>query len=291
VQEKAQLGLVGALIVAAMLALPALAGAATFNVDPGRNAIQRAVNKADDGDVIRVHRGKYREDVVVDKAVHIVGVGKRRPRITGRCRTDRVIDVQSGGVTLERLRVRGAAHLYTINMLGIPSGTVKNVAMRETCRGADAALYGINVFGAGPLELRNNDAKGFTDAGIYVGQMDAPGAEPLVIANNDMHGNNIGILVEFGQGGRDIHVLNNRASKNKLEGAAAKTGILLREEDDVLVQGNRTIDNGTFGIHVDADSDDNVINNNVASSNPTNFLDQGQNNCGSGNSFAIAPCA
>jgi parallel beta-helix repeat protein len=280
--------------MALLLAAPVVARAETFNVHPGNNAIQKAVNKAGNGDRIRVHDGTYREDVDVDKRLRITDAGDGRPTIDGRCTTDRVIDVIHGGVALRGLRVKGARDEYTINMIGVPSGAVKDVVMRETCGADDAALYGINTYESGHLNLRGNDAKGFEDAGIYVGEISDTEGGPLRVRANNTHGNNVGVLIEdvFDVPEVDVRVRNNRTNGNTLDsGLSAPAGILIRRSDGVLVADNVANSNGDYGIHVDDQSDDNVINNNDASSNGTSdFFDEGTNNCGAGNSFAITPC-
>ena len=71
---------------AAGLALPAIAGAATINVNPGKNAIQKAVNKADNGDTLRIHSGTYKGHVNVDKKLRLTDAGDGRPLLDGAVR-------------------------------------------------------------------------------------------------------------------------------------------------------------------------------------------------------------
>ncbi len=65
-------GLIGA--VAALMALvvaPAALGA-TIEVTPGPNAINKALAKAHNGDLLRIHDGTYREAFTIDKRVDSV---------------------------------------------------------------------------------------------------------------------------------------------------------------------------------------------------------------------------
>jgi parallel beta-helix repeat protein len=276
-------GLIGAVVAAIGAALPSAAGAATINVHPGPSAIQKAINKAHGGDTLRIHDGTYPETLDVGKRLTLKGVDGR-PLINGRCDAQSTIDADSDGVALNHLSVRGGDQ-YGANYEFVDAGRVENVVFRETC---DGALYGINVFQTGHMKLLDNDAKGFTDAGIYVGSLQDLGDKPFVIRGNNMHGNNIGILVEFGADGLDVRVVNNKANDNDLEGESEPAGFRLRDNDDVLLQGNVANDNGDFGFYVDEDSDANTLLDNSGSGNGLfDLFNVGSDNCGVGNDFGI----
>jgi nitrous oxidase accessory protein len=285
-------GIVVAAVAAVGAALPSAAGAATINVHPGPNAIQKAINNADGGDTLRIHNGTYPEAIDVDKRLTLKGVNGR-PTINGKCDNGTVVDIEHAGVVLDHLKAKGAGE-YAVDFVAVPSGTVRDVVMRETC---DNALYGINVFQTGHMDLIDNDAKGFIDAGIYVGSLQDIGDKPFRIRGNDMHGNNIGILVEFGADGLDVRVLNNTTNGNDLDGLSEPAGIRLRDNNDVLLEGNVANNNGDYGIHMDADSDDNVLGDNAAAGNGEfDLFNEGTGNCsGGGNDFGtvsglLDPC-
>ena len=87
-----------------------------------------------------------------------------------------VIDVQSRGVTLANLRVKGATEEdgpgYTVNFIGIPTGTARDLSVEQSCEQEDSPQYGINVAGSGNLKIVDNHTYGgFRDAGIYVGSI------------------------------------------------------------------------------------------------------------------------
>ena len=271
------------------------AQAATINVRPGPNAIQKAVNRSEPGDRLLLKRGKYREDVQVDKRLKIVGKKGRRPVIDGRCETDRTIDVLANGVRLRHLKVKGARRGpgdgYAVNLIGVASGTLRDLVLRESCN-ANPAYYGVNVFDTGALEITEVKATGgFVDAGIYVGSIADVGARAFLVARNEAFGNNVGILMEDSGPEANFLVRANRVHDNDLPGLSDPAGILVRRSDGGVYTKNRANGNGDYGIHLDPDSEGNRLTENRAFGNGiANFFDQGSGNCGSANSFPIPPC-
>src|SRR5213075_1629751 len=84
------------------------AHAATIDVTPGPNAIAKAIAKAHNGDVLRIHAGAYGGNFDVDKRLTLRGVGGR-PLINAHCNFRAAITVSSSGFTLDHLKVVGAA--------------------------------------------------------------------------------------------------------------------------------------------------------------------------------------
>lgn len=287
------------LILAAGLACVPAANAAEITVKPGNNAIQKAVNKADAGDKLLIKGGLYKEDVRITKRLKLVGEPGDRPVIDGECKTDIILDVQANGVTLKHLAARGAkrgpSDGYTVNFIGVGSGTATDLVLRETCN-SNPAYYGVNVFQTGALDLNNLDISGgYIDAGIYVGSIGDVGSPDFLIEDNFTHKNNIGILIEDSVPGANIVVRDNKTTGNKTDGLSTPAGILVRRSDGGRYIGNVANDNGSYGIHLLDDggntSDDNVLNDNTTKRNgDDNFFDQGTGNCGIGNSFSLDPC-
>jgi parallel beta-helix repeat protein len=267
-----------------------------IHVRPGPNAIQRAINRADPGDILLVHAGRYRESPVVTKPLTIRSAGGRRPVINGSCEGVSTIDVNANRVSLRRLKVIGADQIegvpftgFEVNIVGVRNVRAQSLKLIDTCGDAD---YGINVYGTGRVLLRNNRAVGFSDAGLYIGSI---GQGPVIVYDNVTIGNNRGILVEESEG--TVRVLENLSRGNDLPGESPTTaGIALADADHILLQGNRANGNGDYGVHLadhgGSDSDNNRLIGNTAILNGTaDFQDDGTGNCEEGNSFSIPPCA
>ncbi|MEX2252689.1 MAG: hypothetical protein WD649_00910, partial [Thermoleophilaceae bacterium] len=163
-----------AAVAGALLVLPATALAegrarGPIDVHPGKNAINKALARADSGDTIRIHTGHYRESLIVGKRVKLVAAkGDEPPVIDGRCRTGIVIAVRAPGVLLRGLTVIGADEGFGsapigVDFNGVGQGTARGLTVKNTC--GEEVEYGINVFGSRRISVVNNVTRGFTDAG------------------------------------------------------------------------------------------------------------------------------
>jgi parallel beta-helix repeat protein len=272
--------LVGCVLLAAWAAPTAMAR--KINVHPGKNAIPRAIDEADSGDTLRVHRGHYDGGFEVTKPVKLVGVGKKRPVIDGRCQVNTTITVGVRGVALKRLKVTGADEGFgsfpsEVFFGGIQKGQARSLVLEDTCD----AEYGINVFQSGHLEIKNNTATGFSDAGIYIGAITQTGPSGVLnVARNDSHGNNRGIIVEDSGGNAVIAIGRNKTDRNALPGEGSPDGIFLTNSDTVQLTHNSADNNGGSGIHLNSTSDDNLVENNSAHQNGgPDLLNEGTGNC------------
>jgi hypothetical protein len=289
--------LAAALSVCAISAVQATAK--TVNVRPTKaHALQKGIDRAGPGDRVAVHPGRYDEVVEVDKRVHIVGVGKRRPVIDGSCR-DRlaVVDVTHSGVTLRHLKVKGADGEsfpgFAVNMVGLAHGTIEDIVMQQSC--PDEAEYGANVNVDGDIQILDNKIfGGFEDAGIYVGSIADTLGGTLRVNGNESYANSSGILIEDSFGNDQRIVVRNNDTHDNHGGRSLSpgTGIFVHDSDLGVYTGNTMNDNQNYGVHFDTPSDDNVFNENKAARNGVaNKLDEGTGNCGAGNvGFSMPPC-
>jgi len=291
-------GLVAGVAAAMALSAGILASPATakkIDVHPGPQALQRAIHHAQASDTLRIHRGHYHGSVVVDKRLHLVGVSKRRPVIDAGCASHFALEVNHAGVLLRHLRVIGAddsSLSAEVDFSFQPTGTAKGLVVRDPC----GAEYGINVYDGQAIHVLDNRGSGFDDSGIYIGGIASTGDGALIVSGNQMHGNNRGVIVEDSLQSTDIKVLDNTLNRNDIPpGEGAPSGIFVHNSDGVRFAHNRLNDNGDgsegYGIHLDANSDNNrLFTNRAHGSDTQNLLDEGTGNCGERNTFPIAPC-
>jgi nitrous oxidase accessory protein len=285
-------GTIAALSACAVLAHGA--AAATVDVLPGPGALGAAVAAAAPGDKLLVQPGTYGESIVVDKPLTIVGARDgRRPVIDGGCGARVTVAVTVGGVSLRWLKVIGAdeaagGYPSSVDFSNLSGGSARELKLVDTCD----AEYGINVFQTGPLELRDNEAIGFSDAGIYVGGISDTGGGSIRISGNSTHDNNQGLLIEDSGGSAvDIRLRKNVADHNTLHGEGNPVGIMIRNSDGVVIEGNRARHNRAYGIQLDAESDGNRLFDNVFRHNGVDdAFDQGTRNCGAGNVPDLSDC-
>jgi nitrous oxidase accessory protein NosD len=301
-ERRIPLLLVAALLTAAVGA-PAAAGGEgggggkgggkhKVHVFPGRNdPLTRAIERAEAGDVLVIHRGRYHEAVEIDKDITLKGVGKRRPIIDGGCETGIVVNVLVSGVTLKRLRVQGANEGFgslpsEVNFVGVSNGAARRMVFRDTCD----AEYGVNIYRTGPIEITRSIARGFSDAGLYVGGVQTG---PVLFANNETFDNNRGIIVEDCLPGTVV-VTGNRVHNNDEPGTSTSpSGIDVIRTDGVDVVANQVWDNAVFGIRtydeLANESDDNrIFSNTISGSGTYDVYDESDTNCWNGTTYQSA---
>ena len=89
------------LLVACALAVSLPALAATLTVQPGES-IQAAIDRAQEGDVVQVQRGRYRENLRIEKTLTLRGIN--RPTVDGGGQGD-TIRVTATDVVIEGMIV------------------------------------------------------------------------------------------------------------------------------------------------------------------------------------------
>ncbi len=298
--RRARFGLAALAAIACAALLPAAADAATIVVHPGPGAIGKALDQASAGDTIRIHHGRYPEQLTITKRVRIVAAAhERRPVVGPPCNQALdAIAVRHNGVVLRGLKVVGGDGDFNpspaeVDFHYVDTGRVANMVLIDSC----GAEYGVNVYRSGAIQIVNSRARGFDDAGFYVGTIVDTNGDPLRVRNNESHGNNRGVIVEDSDAtipAIDIRVTQNNTHDNFIPpGEGSPSGIFLHNSDGVLISGNTADDNGDasegYGIHLDANSDSNTLTGNSAHGNLTfDLFNEGLNNCGAGNSFGTA---
>jgi parallel beta-helix repeat protein len=248
---------------------------------PSPGAINAAIAAVDPGGTVRIRKGRYRESLFIEKPVKLVAAGKGRPTIDGRCEAPSTVAVHSPGVTLKGMKIVGGREFANVDFSGVPNGRAHDLKLRNTCE----TEYGINVFASGAVTVTNNSAAGFTDAGIYVGEITSTPNGTLAVGHNTTFGNNKGIIVEFSAGG-DIAVFKNQIRDNDIPGVGEQVGLFVFDSDGVHIDANRIRSNGQAGLVLTPGSDNNSINDNEITANPLDVRNEGAGNCGSGNVYS-----
>jgi parallel beta-helix repeat protein len=267
--------LVACLLIAAPSRAATRSGTATIEVFPGPNAIHDALAIANTGDILDIHAGTYTEHftVTIDDLT-LQSAGDGTVIVDGACSATDTIQIKGDGVTIRGLRVVGAGSGFApkeIDFLGVTSGRVLDSEVEDTCGNAE---YGVNVFNSGSIRVIRTTATGFSDAGIYIGQITSTEFGPLVLSDNETYGNVRGIIVENSAGGQ-IVVRGNSAHDNTI------TGIWITNSDRVHIVMNTVLSNHDVGIELDSLSDRNLVRQNVAMGHTYDLANEG----GTGNCF------
>jgi parallel beta-helix repeat protein len=254
------------------------------DVYPGPHAIQAAVNGANAGDTLNIHAGTYREHVNVPKTnLTLQAAGDGKVVVDGQCTTRYTIYITAAGVSIDGLTVKGADEGFgpypaEVNFESVSTGSIRNSVLRDSCN----AEYGVNVYNSGAIAVSSNKARGFSDAGVYIGNISSTGSGVLLVQGNESYGNSRGVIVEDSVGGI-IKVIDNLIHDN------TSAGIFLTNSDGVRVKRNTVTNNGNAGIDLDANSDGNQIIGNSASGHTYDLRNEGgASNCWQNNTYTTS---
>ena len=260
---------------AATAVAPASAEGTIHTVTEGQS-IQRAVEKAQPGDTVRVMPGTYRETIFIDKDnIRLSGVIEqgRWPVLEGDGRLHDAILYSGNSIVIENFTI---TH-YKGN--GIMGQAGNNFEIRNNII-IDTGVYGIfPQLGKNGL-VEHNILSGIEDAAIYIGMSDnihvahnevfgnvagieIENSRHAIVENNYVHDNTGGILAFISPGlpiktTYDVIIRNNFVINNNIanfaapgstvSGIPAGTGILLNAADQVVIENNIISNNKTAGI-------------------------------------------
>lgn len=194
--------------------------------------IQTAIDAAEDGEDIIVQAGTYKENIVIDKAINLIGVGN--PVIDG------------GG------KAGDQATMLIVYLDNKATGRVQGFTV--TGGGAGQFGHGIQILNCSP-EIVDNRITGNKHVGVGIhGQKKF--TENAKIHNNYIYDNAVGVSNGLGAGGT---IYNNNISNNKVTGIGVRglatptvklnsitgnyIGIGVREEAYPVIEGNEVRDN------------------------------------------------
>jgi parallel beta-helix repeat protein len=267
-----------ALLLFVALSRPAGAtGSAVIEVYPGPDAIARAIQHAQPGDILNIHTGRYPEGLIVPKRLTLRAAGDGPVTVDAGCQGS-TFEVQANGVALIGLRMIGG-DFFDVDFEFVSGGQVSDSEVMSTCPDAE---YGINLYATGPMLIEGNTATGFTDAGIYIGGIVDTGGGAVIARHNEVFGNNNGVIVQD-SAGVALAVQGNRAHDN------VEDGIFLQRSDGIEVRGNSAWDNGYAGIELDPESDGNLVSFNRARGQTYDLAnDGGVGNCFKNNRYSTS---
>ncbi|MEO3827143.1 right-handed parallel beta-helix repeat-containing protein [Actinomadura sp. B10D3] len=210
-------------------------GGRTHVVRPG-HSIQKAVDRARPGDVIKLKAGRYDGGVLIRKRLTIRGAGDRTVVRPGRKDHCRKAGVPGNGFCVVG-RAKHPVRGVTIKSLKVErfkdTGVFGTYTDRLTVTHVLAARngeYGIAEFNSTRGAFVHNRAiDNRLDAGLYVG--DIRNARGTVVAHNHASGNAIGVLVR--------HARHVKVYGNKLVGNC--TGVVLADDGQKGGQGHTKV--------------------------------------------------
>ena len=193
--------------------------------------IQQAIDDAEPGDTIRVERGSYAGNVVLNKSLTLEGLG--RPIIRGEGQGS-VVTVTADGCTVRGFVIEHSGGMLEEENSGVLLKSNGNKIEQNELRDI---LFGVYLFAS-------NDN---------------------VISDNFVRGRD---SIEIGERGAGIHIWNSL--RNTLTGntiLAARDGMYLQNASNSVIRGNR-ISDLRYGLHYMYSNDnifeENIFENNVA---------------------------
>jgi nitrous oxidase accessory protein len=245
------------------------------------SSITEALENSNEGDTIVVKSGIYKENVVINKGVFLVG--ENQPVIDGNY-LDNVVKIEANGVTLKGFIIRKGGRDLLKEESGIK--VVNSSAVKIEGNKLEDVIIGIYLYSSPGNTIRNNTSYGRAD--FTTEEANGNGIHLWKSPNNTIEGNHImkhrdGIYVEFSPGNsiRTNHCKRNvryglhymYSDNNAFEGNVFEkngTGSALMYSKNILLRKNIFKDNvgpNGFGMLLkslnDSLAEENLITNNT----------------------------
>lgn len=267
-----------ALVLALLAASPA--PAAEWRVHPGES-IAAALVRAAAGDTVLVERGRYVENLVIDKPLTLEGID--RPTLSGGLKGD-TIRIKAPDVTIEGLIVADSGDDLTAQNAGI---YIQPGADRAIVRNCDITydLFGLWIEGVKDVQIRDN---------LITGKRDYPSAQRGngIQLYNTTGAQIIGNRISFARDGIYVDVSHHAVfRRNRIHDVRYGThymnsyynvwedndsyhnrgGLAIMETRNQIVRNNRAWGNSDHGIMLRT-IQDSVIEGNVVEGNQRGFF-------------------
>jgi len=247
------------------------AKAATLTVGPGQTytTIGTAITAANPGDIIRVYAGTYNENIVINKALTLIGNGTQDTKIDGGGTGD-VVYITSNWVNVSGLTIFNSGNQWTNYDSGIHINHKDNITI-ENCNVTDNNLMGIYIDSSNFTIIRNNSCFN-QQYGVFLRESH----------NTSLLNNNLIDNWAFGMYLLDVYncsARDNNCSNNNLY------GILIDNSHNNEILNNSRVSNNYCGIRLE-DSLHNIIRENKVIRNQRAgiFLESSPFNCIKNNS-------
>lgn len=238
--------------------------------------IQDGIDAASDGDTVYVYSGLYYENVVVDKAIDLIGEGRATTIVDGN-ETAFVIKIDADSVTLCN---------FTVQNSSIESSAVGGIMVESNYNSITSNNVYNNCIGIHLIYSNNNIVHGNEISFNFIPGIRLLNSTNNVISGNIVDSNGLDVLqyylvpgINFEQSSNNI-LLDNTFSNNAvgisltyssnnniISGNDVKNneyaGINLTDSSGNYVSRNIISNNNEYGIYVDDSPDNRIVQNNI----------------------------
>ncbi|HEY7535393.1 MAG TPA: nitrous oxide reductase family maturation protein NosD, partial [Thermodesulfobacteriota bacterium] len=206
----------------------------TVGVGLNYSSITQALRDSTEGDMIIVKGGVYKEKIVINKGVHLIGEGK--PVIEGNYTGD-VVRIEANKASIKGFTIKKSGGDLLRDESGIKVVNSEVVTIEENQ--LQDVIIGVYLYSSPGNTIRNNTTYGRAD--YTTEEANGNGIHLWKSPNNTIEGNHIrrhrdGIYVEFSPG--------NIISNNQCEGNV-RYGLHYMYSDNNKFEGNTFEKNGT----------------------------------------------
>lgn len=291
--------LIACLILLTSFQVRSLAREITVGKGLTYSSITEALQVSNEGDTIVVKNGVYKENIVINKSVQLIG--ENQPIIDGNYRGD-VVRIEADKAVIRGFTIIKSGSDLLKDESGIKLVNSEGVTVEGNM--LEDVIIGVYLFSSPGNTIRNNTSFGRAD--YTTEETNGNGVHLWKSPNNTIEGNNIrkhrdGIYVEFSPGNliRDNHCERNvryglhymYSDNNTFEGNTFErngTGSALMYSKNIILKKNTFKDNlgpNGFGMLLKSLSDSVVEENMIVNNTVGIFMDEANRNILTNNIF------